>query len=133
MKWLFAARDHDPTSYKNICGALDAKAPELKVKVACETTDSSFHADSVTTTVKRNGAVVKIDSGHSLNNGDSTTVTVAWADAFGSAAGLTPGTAIGVELLIGADVQGMTTMPFPFSGSAQLTPGGGKYTVSLSL
>ena len=133
LKWLFAARDHDPTSYKNICGALDAKAPELKVKVACETTDSSFHADSVTTTVKRNGAVVKIDSGHSLNNGDSTTVTVAWADAFGSAAGLTPGTAIGVELLIGADVQGMTTMPFPFSGSAQLTPGGGKYTVSLSL
>jgi len=63
----------------------------------------------------------------------SRAVTVAWADAFGSAAGLTPGTAIGVELLIGADVQGMTTMPFPFSGSAQLTPGGGKYTVSLSL
>jgi hypothetical protein len=133
IKWLFAARDHDPTSYKNICAALDAKAPDLKVAVACDTTDSNFHADSVTATVKRTGAVIKVDSGHSLNNGESTTVTVAWADAFGSAAGLTPGTAIGVELLIGADVQAMTTLPFPFNGSAQLTPGSGKYTVSLSL
>ena len=133
MKWLFAAREHDPTSYKNICAALDAKSPDLKVTVKCDTTDSNWHADAVSATVKRNGATVKSEGGLKLNNGDSATVSVAWADAFGSAAGLTPGTAIGIDLLVGEKAEAMTTLPFPFNGSAQLTPGSGKYTVSLSL
>jgi hypothetical protein len=133
MGWLFAARQHDPTSYKNICGALDAKAPTLNVTVACETTDSNFHADAVSATVRRNGAIVKSEAGLKLNNGESASVQVAWADAFGSAAGLTPGMAIGVDLHIGTDVDASTTLPFPYNGSRQLTPGGGKYTVKLSL
>ena len=33
LKWIFAAKTHDPVSYKNICAALDAKAPNLTVNI----------------------------------------------------------------------------------------------------
>ena len=52
---------------------------------------------------------------------------VGWADAFGSAAGLTPGMAISVELAIGNDgLTAIATLPFPFNGSRALTPGSGE-------
>jgi hypothetical protein len=60
-------------------------------------------------------------------------VKVGWADAIGSAAGLTAGTAIGIELTVGSDgLQAITTLPFPFNGSRSLAPGTGKYNVTLS-
>ena len=43
LSWLFAAQEHDPTSYKNICAALDAKAPDAhRSRSHCDTTDSYF-------------------------------------------------------------------------------------------
>jgi hypothetical protein len=133
LGWLFAARTHDPTSYKHICGALDAKAPDLNVTIACDTTDSTFGKDSVSATVKRNGAIVKSESGFKLNNGESATMKVAWSEAFGSAAGLTPGTAIIVELHVEQLDPQFVTVPFPFKSGGEVAPGTGKYKVSLSV
>ena len=59
LGWLFAAREHDPTSYKNICAALDAKAPDLSVAIHCDTTDGYVGKDRVIASVKRNGALVQ--------------------------------------------------------------------------
>src|SRR6185369_9906157 len=103
MGWLFAAREHDPTSYNNICAALDAKAPDLSVAIHCDTTDGYVGKDRVVASVKRNGALVRTEAGIQLNNGEDAVVKVGWADAIGSAAGLTAGTAISVELAIGDD------------------------------
>jgi hypothetical protein len=134
LGWLFAAREHDPTSYQNICAALDAKAPELSVAIHCDTTDSYVGKDQVIANVKRNGALVKTEAGIKLNNGEDFVVKVGWADAFGAAAGLTAGTAISVELHIGSDgLEAIATLPLPFNDSRALTPGSGKYTVTLGL
>jgi hypothetical protein len=134
LGWLFAAREHDPTSYQNICAALDAKNPNLSVDIACATTDATFGSDVLSASVKRNGALVKTEGGIRLNNGESHTVNVAWADAIGSAAGLTPGMAITIELYVGAEsAQATATFAFPFSGSQQLKPATGDYGVTLGL
>lgn len=133
LGWLFAARQHDPTSYRHICSALDAKAPDLNVTVACDTTDATFGKDTLSATVKRNGALVKTEAGLNLNNGESATVKVAWSEAFGSAAGLTPGTAITVELYVGELDVKIVTVPFPFKSGGEVAPGTGKYKVSLSV
>jgi hypothetical protein len=133
LGWLFAAREHDPTSYKNICAALDAKAPELSVAIHCDTTDGYVGKDRISASVKRNGALVKTEANIELNNGEDYVVKVGWADAMGSAAGLTAGTAIGIELAIGSDgLTAIATLPFPFNGSRSLTPGSGKYSVALT-
>jgi hypothetical protein len=133
LGWLFAAREHDPTSYKNICAALDAKAPELSVAIHCDTTDGYVGKDRISASVKRNGALVKTEANIELNNGEDSVVKVGWADAIGSAAGLTAGTAIGIELAIGSDgLTAIATLPFPFNGSRSLTPGSGKYSVTLT-
>jgi hypothetical protein len=134
LGWLFAAREHDPTSYKNICAALDAKAPDLSVAIHCDTTDGYVGKDRVVASVKRNGALVRTEAGIHLNNGEDAVVKVGWADAIGSAAGLTAGTAISVELAIGDDgLTAIATLPSPFNGSQALTPGTGKYSVRLGL
>ena len=50
--------------------------------------------DPLSASIKRNGALVKTEANLSLNNGEYAAVKVGWAEPFGSAAGLTPGTAI---------------------------------------
>ncbi len=133
LKWIFLARDHDPTSYRNICAALDAKNPNLAVTIACASTDATFGKDIVSASVLRNGALVKAVGNINLNNGDSETINVGWGDLVGSAAGLTPGTAITVQLNVGAEsLEAAATLPLPFSGSKELAPGSGKYGVTLS-
>jgi hypothetical protein len=133
LGWLFAARQHDPVSYKNICLALDAKAPDLSVAINCDTTDATFGKDTLSASVKRNGALIKTEAGISLNNGESHTVKVGWAEAIGSAAGLTPGTAITVELYVAELDVKIVTVPFPFKSGGEVAPGTGKYKVSLSV
>ena len=133
LGWLFAAREHDPISYKNICAALDAKAPDLSVAINCETTDVTFGKDVLSAGVKRNGALVKSESGIRLNNGESHTVKVGWSEAIGSAAGLTPGTAITVELFVGQLDVKIVTVPYPFKSGGEVAPGTGKYKVTLSV
>ena len=61
------------------------------------------------------------------------TVKVGWAEAIGSAAGLTPGTAITVELYVGELDVKIVTVPFPFKSGGEVTPGTGKYKVSVSV
>jgi hypothetical protein len=134
FKWIFAAKTHDPVSYKNICAALDAKAPNLTVSIGCESTDSNFHADYVSATVKKGGSVIKTIAGSRLNNGISTSVAVSWAEAFGSAASITSSTAFSVELYITDTASAETpAIAFPFTGTHKLAPGDGKYEVSLSV
>ncbi len=134
LKWIFAAKQHDQVSYQNICAALDAKNPNLSVDIACASTDATFGSDVLSASIKRNGALVKTEGGIRLNNGESHTVNVAWADAIGSAAGLTPGMAITVELYVGGESALATaTFAFPFSGSQKLKPATGDYGVTLGL
>jgi hypothetical protein len=134
LKWIFLAREHDPTSYRNICAALDAKNPNLAVNLTCASTDATIGKDIVSASVLRNGALVKTVGNINLDDGGSETVNVGWGDAIGSAAGLTPGMAIAIRLNVGAkSVEASATFPFPFSGSKELAPGSGKYGVTLGL
>jgi hypothetical protein len=134
LKWIFAAKQHDQVSYQNICAALDAKNPNFSVAIACATTDATFGSDVLSASIKRNGALVKTEGGIRLNNGESHTVNASWADVVGSAAGLTPGMAVTVELYVGGEsAQATATFAFPFSGSQQLKPATGDYGVTLSL
>jgi hypothetical protein len=134
LKWIFLARDHDPVSYRNICAALDAKNPSLVVDLVCGSTDRLIGSDVVSAGIMRNGVIVKSEAAFRLNNGDKHSLNVSWADAFGSAAGLTPGTAITVTLTVGGDNKEATaTFPLPFSGSHEIAPGSGKYGVTVSL
>jgi hypothetical protein len=134
LNWIFAAREHDPTSYRNICTALDAMNPNLAVTINCTTTDATFGKDVLSASVLCSGRLVKSVGGIRLNNGEKETINVAWADAFGSAAALTPGTAISVVLDVGAErKEDVADIPFPFDGTRELKPGTGKYSFSLSL
>jgi len=134
LSWIFAAKQFDPTSYQNICSALDNKNPNFAIDIACATTDANFGSDVLSASVKRNGALVKSEGGIRLNNGESKTINVSWADMIGSAGGLTPGMAITVELYVGGDsAQATASFAFPFKGSQQLKPASGDYGVTLSL
>jgi hypothetical protein len=134
LKWIFAAKQHDQVSYQNICAALDAKNPNFAIDIACATTDATFGSDVLSASIKRNGALVKSEGGIRLNNGESHTINASWADVVGSAAGLTPGMAITVELYVGGEsAQATATFAFPFSGSQQLKPATGDYGVTLGL
>jgi hypothetical protein len=132
LNWIFAAREHDPTSYKNICAALDAKAPALSVTIHCDTTDATFGKDLLTASVKRGGALLRSEGAFKLNNGEDYPIAIGWTDAVGSAAALTPGMSISVELhLDGTDATG--TVPFPFNASAPIALKTGKYAAKLTL
>ncbi len=132
LKWIFAAREHDPTSYKNICAALDAKAPELAVTIHCDTTDGLIGKDELTATVSRGGTAIRNEGVFHLNNGDDYAMKISWADAFGSAGALTPGQSLTVELRFkGAGYPG--TIGFPFNGSASIAVKSGKYVAKASL
>ncbi len=118
LNWIFAAKQFDQVSYQNICAALDAKNPNFSVDIACATTDATFGSDVLSASVKRNGALVKTEGGIRLNNGESHTVNASWADVVGSAAGLTPGMAITVELYVGGDsAQATAIVRVPLQGA----------------
>ena len=94
LKWLFAAKTHDRCVLQEHLRGAGREGPEPHgQRSAATTTDSNFHADYVSATVKKGGSVVKTIAGIQLNNGISTSVSVSWADAFGSAASITAGTA----------------------------------------
>ncbi len=134
MDWLLIAKDHDAVSYGNICAALDAKAPSISVKINCDTTDSNFTDDVLSASVLRDGALVKSEGGIKMNNGNDHTVSVGWAEAFGSAANIKGGMVLKVELYVTAESfeVGHGFMP-PFKGtSPMLTPRDGRYTISVS-
>lgn len=134
LNWIFAAKQFDPTSYQNICSALDNKNPNFAVDIACATTDANFGSDVLSASVKRNGALVKSEAGIRLNNGESKTINVSWSDMIGSAGGLTPGMAITVELYVGGDsAQATASFAFPFKGSQPLKPASGDYGVTLGV
>jgi hypothetical protein len=134
LNWIFAAKSFDPVSYRNICAALDNKNPNFAIDIACATTDATFGSDVLSASVKRNGALVKSEGGIRLNNGENHTLNVSWSDMIGSAAGLTPGMAITVELYVGGEsAEATATFAFPFKGSQQLKPASGSYGVTLGL
>jgi hypothetical protein len=135
LNWIHKAKQHDPLSYRNICAALDAKAPGVTVAIDCDTTHVNFGKDILSATVKRDGEVIKSEGGIRLNNGESHSLSLSWAEAFGSAANLQPGTVLKVELYVTENSWevGHGFMS-PFNGaSPQLTPGDGRYKVSVSL
>jgi hypothetical protein len=134
LNWIFAAKSYDPVSYQNICAALDAKNPNFTIDIACATTDATFGSDVLSASIKRGGALVKSEGGIRLNNGESKSISVSWADMVGSAAGLNAAMSVTVELYVGGDsAQASATFPFPFKGSQQLKPATGDYGVTLSL
>jgi hypothetical protein len=135
LNWIHKAKQFDPPSYANICAALDAKAPGVTVDITCDTTHVNFGKDVLSASVKRDGELVKSEGGIRLNNGESHSLKLSWAEAFGSAANLQPGTVLKVELYVTENSWevGHGFMS-PYNGtSPQLTPGDGRYKVSVSL
>ena len=135
LNWIHKAKQFDPPSYANIVSALDAKAPGITVDISCDTTHVNFGKDVLSATVKRDNEVIKSEGGIRLNNGDSRSLKLTWAEAFGSAANLQPGTVLKVELFVTEnswEVGHGFMSPFS-STSPQLTPGDGRYKISVSL
>ena len=135
LNWIHKAQQYDQLSYQNICAALDSKAPGVTVDVKCDTTHVNFGKDILSASVLRDGQLIHSEAGIRLNNGESHSLSLSWSEAFGSAADLKPGTVLKVELYVTENSWevGHGFMS-PFSGSSpQLTPGDGRYTVSVSL
>ena len=135
LNWLHKAQQYDPKSYQNICGALDAKAPGVTVDIACDTTHVNFGKDVLSASVLRDGALIKSEGGIKLNSGESTSLSLSWFEAFGSAASIKAGTVLKVELYVTKNnwEVGHGFMS-PFNGSSPtLTPGDGRYKISVSL
>jgi hypothetical protein len=135
LNWIHKAKQYDAISYQNICAALDSKAPGVKVGINCDTTHANFGKDVLSASVLRDGALIKSEGGIKLNSGESHSLSLSWAEAFGSAANIRPGTVLKVELYV-TEKSWEVGHGFmsPFSGSSpQLTPGDGRYTVSVSL
>ena len=131
LKWIFAAKTHDPSVLQEHLRGAGRQGPVADVNIACETTDSNFHADYVSATVKKGGSVIKTIAGNQLNNGDSKSVSVSWADAFGSASSLTSSTAFSVELYVTEKASAESAaITFPFAGTHKVTPGDGKYDIT---
>ena len=104
------------------------------VTINCDTTDSNFTDDVLSASVLRDGALVKSEGGIKMNNGNDHTVSVGWAEVFGSAANIKGGMVLKVELYVTAESfeVGHGFMP-PFKGtSPMLTPRDGRYTISVS-
>ncbi len=135
LKWVGAAQAHDPTSHGYICAALDSRAPGIDVTVNCDTTDGNFGKDVLSASVLRDGTLIRSEGAIRLNNGESRTLSFSWSEMFGSAANIRPGCVIKVEVYVGADSYEVGHgFSAPFSGSSpQLTPGDGKYSVSVSI
>jgi hypothetical protein len=135
LNWIHKAKQFDPPSYANIVTALDAKAPDVTVDITCDTTHVNFGKDVLSASVLRDGTLIKSEGGIRLNNGESHSLKLGWAEAFGSASTLQPGTVLKVELYVTENSWevGHGFMS-PFNGSSpQLTPGDGRYKVSVSL
>jgi len=135
LNWIHMAKQHDPPSYSNIVSALDAKAPGITVNINCDTTHVNFGKDTLSARVLRDGTLIKNEGGLSLNNGESHSLSLSWSEAFGSASTLQPGTVLKVELYVTKNnwEVGHGFMS-PFNGtSPQLTPGDGRYKISVSV
>jgi len=135
LNWIQKARQYDPLSYQNICAALDSKAPGVTVDIACDTTHVNFGKDVLSASVLRDGALIHSELGIRLNSGESHSLSLSWAEAFGSAANIKPGTVLKVELYVTKNnwEVGHGFMA-PFNGSSpQLTPGDGRYKITVSL
>ncbi len=135
LNWIGKARQFDQLSYQNICAALDSKAPSVTVDINCDTTHVNFGKDILSASVLRDGQLIKSESGLRLNSGESTSLSLSWADAFGSAANIQAGTVLKVELYVTKErweVGHGFMSPFN-STSPQLTPGDGRYTITVSL
>ena len=135
LNWIHKARQYDPPSYQNICAALDAKAPDVTVDINCDTTHVNMGKDVLSASVLRDGTLIRSEGGIKLNNGESHSLTIGWAEAFGSAANIQGGTVLKVELYVTKNnwEVGHGFMS-PFNGSSPtLTPGDGRYKVSVSL
>ena len=135
LNWIHKAKQYDPPSYANIVSALDAKAPGITIDINCDTTHVNFGKDVLSASVLRDGTLIKSEGGIKLNNGESKSISLSWSEAFGSASTLTPGTVLKVELYVTENnwEVGHGFMS-PFNGtSPQLTPGDGRYKVSVSL
>jgi hypothetical protein len=135
LNWIHKAKQYDQLSYQNICAALDAKAPGVGVDIECDTTHVNFGKDILSASVLRDGQLIHSELGIQLNNGESHSLSLSWAEAFGSAANIKPGTVLKVELYVTKNnwEVGHGFMA-PFNGSSpQLTPGDGRYKINVSL
>jgi hypothetical protein len=135
LNWIHKAQQHDPLSYQNICAALDAKAPGVTVDITCDTTHVNFGKDILSASVLRDGQLIVSEGGIRLNSGESHSLSLSWSEAFGSAANLKPGTVLKVELYV-TEKSWEVGHGFmsPFNGSSpQLTPGDGRYKITVSL
>jgi hypothetical protein len=135
LNWIHKAKQYDPPSYANIVSALDAKAPDITVDIACDTTHVNFGKDVLSASVLRDGTLIKSEGGIKLNSGESKSLSLTWSEAFGSASMLQPGTVLKVELYVTENrwEVGHGFMS-PYNGtSPQLTPGDGRYKIKVSL
>ena len=140
LRWILPARAHDQLSYNNICAALDAKNPNVDVKLTCD--DTGWLQRDVLSAVLRSGSSLGRAIGNiRLDKGQTTTLTASFKDLFGSAAAISAGTSITVKIfrtsvkLIGTDTDGEAeaTVPLPFTDAGTLAVDDAKYSFEVSI
>jgi hypothetical protein len=132
MNWLLAAQKHDQVTYRNICAALDAKNAGVNVSVACAKTNDLVGRDQVHVRAEGSGGgsagrTVK------LKEGESQELSLSIKELFGSAAAITAGSTIKVEVSHMDGPEGTAAFGVPLSGSKQMGVGSGSYTATLSV
>ena len=133
LGWLFAAREHDPIVLQEHlrCARRQGAGPLGRDQLRHDRRDLRQGRD-----VGLRQAQRRADQERSRPPPQQrrvATVKVGWSEAIGSAAGLTPGTAITVELFVGELDVKIVTVPFPFKSGGEVAPGTGKYKVGLSV
>jgi hypothetical protein len=131
MGWLLAAKKHDHVTYRNICAALDSKNPTLQIVVECQATNDTFGRDQVHVHAEGGGA----NTGRSakLKEGESQSLSMTIAEAFGSAGALTEGSSIKIVVSHADGPEGSVDVRMPFSGGGAMSVGSGKYTAAVTV
>jgi hypothetical protein len=133
VSWLLAAQKHDQVTYRNICTALDAKSAAVNVTFACEHKHNAVMDDKVHIRAEGGGGGGSMGRTVELGRGDTHALNIPIRDLFGSAAAITAGSTITVEISHMDGPEAGTSIGPAFNSSKTLAVGDGTYKVTASV
>ncbi len=131
LKWVGAARAHDPISHRNIVAALNAKNPTFTASFTCNDTHDTVGRDTVHVKASSGGDHYKAET-VKLKEGESHQLSFTLAELFGSAEAIGPATQVMVEIAH-VDSGKDATASFRMTGSTELKVGSGTYVAAVTV
>ena len=126
---LLPAQAADPAIHAAICAALDALAPRVAVRVTC----TAAAAPTALRLHVRGPAGGEAVGTTELGPGFLVTLELAFADAFGAAAAIGPGSALVLRLSGPEESEASVELPVPFVAPRALALAGARFVVLAEL